>query len=100
MRCAQIGVGDEPVGANRRWWARGDQAPEVEDLDPIAKVEDEVHVVVDDQDGDTAVANVPQTLPEPAALRRVKTASRLIQEQHLGAPDEGARDGDKLSLAL
>ena len=100
MGAAQIGLGHTAVRLHDRGRAARDQHAEVEHVDLLAQVEHEVHVVVDHEDRDAAVADSAEALAEPLALHGVEPAGGFVEEDDARVADQGARDGDELTLSL
>ena len=68
-----------------------------EDGDPVAEVEDEAHVVLDDEDGDALVADGEDQFLGGAGLLGVHAGRGLVEQQQAGVA--GQCPGD-LQLAL
>ena len=59
----------------------------------------EVRVVGDDDRGDPSLAGVADHRHHGLAVGRVERARRLVGEEEVALPDDGAGDGDPLALA-
>ena len=77
-----------------------DQRAEVEDVDRVAQVQHEAHVVVDQQDRDAGVAHLPQPLGQPEALGAVEPGRRFVEQEESGLTGQGTGHRDELALAL
>src|SRR5215207_3264004 len=97
---AEIGPDHVGVALHLLRCALGKRATAVEDEDAIGDLHDELHVVLDEHDGDAAVRDLPD---EPVELRRldgVAARRRLVEEQHLGLGGERAGDLEALQRAV
>ena len=81
--------------------AVGDLAAEVEGDDAIAGVEDQRHVVLDDDDRDAVpVGEVADERGELAALVLVETGAGLVEQHDVRLGDDRAGDADQLDDAV
>ena len=92
---------DLGVGADRRRVALGDEAPVVEDLDPVAQVHHQRDVVGDEDDRD------PELVAQPAdqaqqllRLDRVHAGVGLVEQQDLGLGADRAGDLEPALVAV
>ncbi len=69
------------VVSDLSWSAGRNQRTEVEDRDPVTEVQDEAHVVVDQQDRHTCIAYRPQPIRQPEALGAVESRRWFIEQQ-------------------
>ena len=65
----------------------------------VAHAEDQVHVVVDEQQGGPGGPDVADPLAQPHALRRVEAGGRLVEEQDRRLGHARPRDRHELALA-
>ena len=73
--------------------ALGDQAASVDDPDPVGQGVGLVEVLGREEDGHPQLGVEPADLgPDAGPAQRVETGRRLVEEQHLGAVDEGRRE--------
>ena len=76
----------------------GDERTEVQHVNAVGNVHDQIHVVLNEQDGHVEfVADLADELGELQRLLRVHTGSGLVEEQELGVGGQGAGD---LQLSL
>ena len=68
----------------------------VEECHPVAETLGLVHVVGDEEDRDTAVADRLDELPGVTPGLGIETGGHLVEHGDLGAPDEGEGDRDSL----
>ena len=73
--------------------------PRVDDRDVVGELLGLVHEVGGEDDRDAVRAQVPDELPGGPAGLRVEAGGRLVQEDQLGAADDGHRQGEPLLLA-
>ena len=74
--------------------------PEVEDVEVVADGHDERHVVLDDEDAETAFGHdVLEDRPEHFGLVLVEAGRRFVEEQELEAAGQGAGQFDEAFLA-
>ena len=79
----------------------GDQFAEVNDVDAVGNVHDEIHVVLDEQDGHVElVADAADELGELVRLLRVHAGSRLVEHQELRMRRQRAGDLQPALLAV
>ena len=98
---AEVGGHDDRIVAHLVGRALADLTAEVEDDDVIAGAHDEVHVVLDEEDGDAPV--VGESAHQAGELGRLVVAEpgrRLVEEQHAGLGGQGPGDGEKPALAI
>jgi hypothetical protein len=55
--------------------------------------------VRDEHDGEVLLGQAPYEIEHLAGLRDTEGRCRLVQEEHLSFPHDGAGDGDRLALA-
>src|SRR5207249_10045707 len=86
--CLGLGSVLTKIGLDHDWIrryfarrARGDDLAVAEDGEPLADVHDEIHVVLDHDDGDTGVADLADHRLETLLLRGVDSRGRLIHEE-------------------
>ena len=77
-----------------------DQRAEVQHIDGVAEVQDEAHIVIDQQDRHPGVADPTQPLGQPEALRAVESRRRFVEEEEAGLTGQSTGDRDELALAL
>ena len=100
MHRPEVCLGDRGVVPDRGGRTGGDERAEVEDVDLVAQAEHEAHVVVDEENGDPAVAHRAQAVGQPPALSAIETGGRLVEEQQRRTAGQGTGDRDELALAL
>ena len=76
------------------------RAPNSIDVDLVAPVEDETHVVVDEQDRSSAVDDASQPLPERVALGGVEPGGRLVHADQARRRGDRPRDPDQHALTV
>ena len=77
----QVGEDDGVVLLHLGRRALGDLTPEIERHDLVGDRHDQVHVVLDEKDGDPpVVANAPDQRAEPGDLLVVEPAGRLVEQ--------------------
>src|SRR5215470_814492 len=91
MALAEVDAPDARIVGDLRGRALAQHLALNEDGDALGEAEDEVHVVLDDQDGD-ARGQLLETLEDAMGLERRHPGRRLVEEQHGGPEPE--RDGD------
>ena len=91
---AVAGVGGELRGRSDRGEAAGG-----DDRDPVAELLGFVHPVRREQDRRAPLPQIAHELPRGRAGVRVHARGRLVEEQHLRATDERAREREPLRLA-
>jgi hypothetical protein len=94
---AEIGLHHRRVGGDRGWRAARDDAPLVEDMDMLGEADHRLHHVLDQQDGDAAVADRPHHAHDLRHLGRVQPRHHLVEQQQ---PRRGGeRAGELETLA-
>ena len=83
---AEIGRRDALVAADLARCPGRDERAEVQDVDLVAELEHQAHVVVDQQDGHAGVPDLAQPLRQPRALRAVQPGRRLVEQQQPRLP--------------
>jgi len=63
--------------------ALGDDAPVVDDRQPVAELVGLIQVVSGEEDRGAGAAELAELIPQVGPVLRVKTGGRLIEEQHL-----------------
>src|SRR4051812_49931605 len=96
---AEIGLENHGVVADLGGSAGGDHPAEVENDDPAAPLHDEVHVMLDEEDGDVLL-EVAEQLAEITHLLVAQPGRGLVQEQQLRVGDECAGESDALLDAV
>src|SRR5438445_12918656 len=91
MRLAQVDVAHAPVGGDLVGPAFDQHLPLHEHRDASREAEHEIHVVLDDQDGDVARQRA-EDLEDAAGVVRRHAGGRLVEQEH--ARLEAERDGD------
>ena len=76
-------------------------AAEVEHDDVVAHAHHEVHVVLDEQDGDApVVGEAADEVRQLGGLGVAEPGGGLVEEQHAGLRGDGAGDGEQPPLAV
>ena len=90
---AQVGFDDLGVVADLVGGALGDDPAEVQHRDALADAHDQIHVMLDQQDGDVElVPDAADDLHQLGGLGGVHAGGGLVQQQQLGAGGQGADD--------
>ena len=76
----------------------GDEAPVVDDGDPVAQGLGLLHVVGGQDHRLTALADVTHDVPHGQARLRVEGGGQLVEEEQLGIMNQGQGDEDTLAL--
>ena len=76
-----------------------DPLAEAQDLDAVGDLEDLGHVVADEHDGEALVAHAADQVEDVAGLDDAERGRRLVHEDDLARPRDGAADRDALALA-
>lgn len=88
-----------PQGGDQvRHRVQGDEAPVVDDADPVAQRLRLLHVVGRHEHGGAAVADGADHVPHGQARLRVEGGGQLVEEEQLGIMDQGQGDEDALAL--
>ena len=77
----------------------GDQAPAVEHEHAVGDRADELHVVLDEQDRQPALAQVVEDVLQLPLLGRAQAGDRLVEQEHLRSLRERAGDREQAQLA-
>src|SRR5437763_9379439 len=97
---AEVGVADELAVADFGRGAGHEGLAEVEDVDRVADLEDQAHVVLDHEDADAALGEeVGEEMAEGLALLDVEAGGRLVEEEDPGAAGQGPGQFDQPALA-
>src|SRR5215208_1486295 len=97
---AEVGLDDGGVRAHLGGCPLGDLAAEIEDVHAVGDRHHEVHVVLDEQDGERVLlAEALDQQPEVADLLVVEAAGGLVEQQQPRLRGERARDLDALERA-
>ena len=95
---AQIGLDDRRVGLDVVGGPLGDDAAEVQHADALADPHDQIHVVLDEHDGNLeGVPDFADVVHQLRRLRRVHPRRRLVEQQKAGSGGQGP---DNLQPAL
>ena len=94
MVASEAGIGDQRV----RCAGRHD-GPTIEDGDAIAQAVNLVHVVTDQQDGDTVCAQILDQVPHGASRVRVESGGELVEQDDPRGTDQGENHRQPLLLA-
>ena len=98
---AEIGIDHGLVGADLVGRALGQQAAVAEDADRGRDLEDDVHVVLDEDDGDLlALPEFAHLLDHAPALLRPHARRRLVEQQDLRLQHQRERDVEQLLVAM
>ena len=90
---AQIGLDDHWVGLDLLRGALGDDLSEVEHADALADAHDQVHVVLDEHNGDLeGVPDLDDVLHQLGGLGGVHAGGGLVQQQQGGVGGQGPDD--------
>src|SRR5512136_2145003 len=89
---SQVGLDDLGVAADLQGGALGDLSAVIEDHDPVADPHHQLHVMLDQEDGNSLVADLPDNLAEGLRLLGVHSRGRFIQEQELPPGSQGDPD--------
>lgn len=89
---AEIGFDDFWVFLHDSRFARGDDLPVIEHVNPVGDVHDDAHVVLDEKDGDALGQDFADEIHEFLAFRRVHACGGFIEQQEDGSCGEGPRD--------
>jgi hypothetical protein len=65
----------------------------------FAVVHDEVHVVLDDQEGVALLAELVEVVQQARFERRVDPGERLVEQEHVRVGQQGTREFEELALA-
>ena len=77
----EIGLHHRRVGGDRRGRAAGDDAALVEDMDLLGEADHRLHHVLDQEDGDAAIADRPHHAHDLRHLGRVEPRHHLVEQQ-------------------
>ena len=80
--------------------AVGDALAEIEHGDVVGDRLDQLHVVLDDQDGQAVAFQAAQQLAQFLLLGRVQPGGRLVEQQQVGRPGQRAGDLDVALMAV
>src|SRR5437870_943492 len=98
---AQIGFDHRGVTLDVRGRAQRDELAEVQHRDAIAKVHDERHVVLDQEDGEAeARANATNEPAQAPLLPAIHAGGGLVEQKQLGLQRQGARDLEPALVAV
>ena len=97
---AQVGLDDGLVGLDDIGFAVRDALAVVEHRDPVAKPHDQLDVVLDEQHGDTGVADATDAVHEVLALRSVHARGRLVEQEEPRLGGKGTGDLDEPLLTV
>ena len=101
LGAAEVGLDDAGVAAHLAGRALGDLPPEVEDDDAVAGLQQQRHVVLDDEDADAPSARRrPDRRAELGGLPAVEAGRRLVEQQHGRLGDERTGDADETGHAV
>jgi hypothetical protein len=78
----------------------GDAGAVIEDQDPVREAHDELHIVLDEKDGDPPLADADDQVGEVLGLGGVEARSRLVEEEDLRAGGEGPGDLEAALLPI
>ena len=84
-RRAEIGLDDRRIALDLRRCALGDLAAELDHVDVVADVQDEAHVVIDEEDRHAGVDDPPQSPTEFERLVGVEAGGGLVHADELAA---------------
>src|SRR5437016_5312533 len=91
----EIRLDDRLIVAYRAWRTVGDDPPGAQDRDPVANIHDQPDDVLDENEGHTLlVADPAQQLIELRQTVDAESDGRLVEQDDLRVPDQGARDLD------
>ena len=88
----EVGLDDPRVLLDLLGQAFGDHLAVVEHRDPVGETHDDLHVVLDQQDGDATVADLAHEVAQTVLLDRVHPGGRLVEQQELRLRTQGAGD--------
>src|SRR5512143_1820157 len=86
---SQVGLDDLRILTDLQRCAFRDLLPVIENHDPVADIHHQLHVVLDQEDGDSPVADLPDHPAEGLRFLGVHTRGRLVQEQELPPGSQG-----------
>src|SRR5262249_3152928 len=87
-----------PIGPQRLRRSRKDDPPVAHDVDPIAYVERNRHLLLDQEDGNPAAPDLAHHVDKPTDDERCKTLGRLIYQDYCGIAEQRAADREHLLL--
>ena len=87
-------IDDAAMGPDLGGWAFHQQAAEIEHGDLVAQGHDRLHVVLDQQDRDAAVADPAHQVHHVPRLFRVHARERLVEQQELRIGRQGDRHAE------
>jgi hypothetical protein len=93
----EVGLDDPAVVADRFRGTLGELPAVVEDGDAVREPHHHAHVVLDEEDRDAGVADLPDELGQHGRLVRVGACRRLVEEQQ---PRLGGKRAGDLETAL
>src|SRR6516164_4788580 len=96
----EIGFDHRRIIPNRLRRSLGNDSAVVQDDDAIRDAHHHRHVVLDKQDGDTAVADLADELDEILGFRSVHARDRFIEQQHRRLRRQRQRDPDQALFAI
>src|SRR5574341_984114 len=79
---AQVRLDDERVGRDLRGRPLGDLAAVVEDDHPVGQAHDRVHDMLDHDDRDAALTDLPDEVEERRTLHRVQPGDGFVEQQY------------------
>jgi hypothetical protein len=97
---AQVGFDDARIGLHARRRAFGDLLAEVEHGDRVRDRHHDVHVVLDQDDGDAVVADLADDRHQLADVRRRQARGRFVQQQQARVERQRAADLQQALLAV
>src|SRR5215831_9313657 len=92
LNVPKIGGHDFRVAQHLRRRTVSNTAAKVEYGDPIGDLLDQIHVVIDDKNGEPVSLKTLQKLDELAFFDSIQAGARFIEEKQLGAAGKGPRD--------
>src|SRR5205809_8029437 len=96
----EVGGPDDLGVANLARYALEERQAEVDDVDVVADLHDQRHVVLDQEDaGPPPGDDLPEDLTESLRLRAVEAGGRLVEEENLEVPGDGPGQLDEPALA-
>ena len=92
VRAAEVGLDHGRMNADFAGRPLGDLAAEIEHGEAIAEPHDEVHVVLDQQDGEAAAAQRLQQCGKRGGLGRIHSGRGLVEQEQLRIRRQRTRD--------
>ena len=88
----EVGLDHAPILEDLFRWPFGERATEVQDDRPATNADDDLHDMLDQDDGDAVFADAADHAERLLDLDVVETGHHLIEEEQLGPHRQGPRE--------